>query len=269
MSLLTTKVYSSHTLLVLRFLTLFLHLKTCIFRVTKVIYKVKNTEDEPQYHVAFMSSMCDDCYNNIDQNERDYSFLRLESCDCSDDSDIQYETLDFSVMSNMNDNFIDDLGMNYSQRTHLVEPTAFVVHVSPFDNGDDSTNWIVDSGSTYHMNGFANEFFNMKLEGYDDGLLVKGLVSGTKTYGIGSCIVVVKDSVEMNHRICLEDVLYVPILLHHHPRIFSVISACSQDECQCHFQSKSYVLKIKLAKIDLNLCSSLLWIPTIDPSIVP
>ncbi len=49
------------------------------------------------------------------------------------------------------------------------------------------------------MNAFANEFLNMALEGYDDGLLVKGLVSGTKTYGIGSCIVVVKDCVGMFH----------------------------------------------------------------------
>jgi hypothetical protein len=71
------------------------------------------------------------------------------------------------------------------------------------------------------MNGFANEFLNMTLEGYDDGLLVKELVSGTKAHGIGSCIVVGKDSVGMFHRICLENVLYVPNLLHHHPRIFT------------------------------------------------
>ena len=63
--------------------------------------------------------------------------------------------------------------------------------------GDDSTNCIIDSGSTYHMNGLANKFLNMKLEGYDDGLMVKGVVSGTKAYGIRSCIVVVKDNVGM------------------------------------------------------------------------
>jgi len=118
------------------------------------------------------------------------------------------------------------------------------------------------------MNGFANEFFNMQLEGYNDGLLVKDLVSGTQAYGIGSCIVAVKDSVGMYHQICLEDVLYVPNLLHHHPRIFSVISGCSQDECQCHFQCNSNVLNIKLAKIDLNLCKGMLWIPTVDHSTV-
>jgi len=92
------------------------------------------------------------------------------------------------------------------------------------------------------MNSFADGFINMTLEGYDNGLLVKGLVSGTKAYGIiGSCIVVLKDSVGMLYQICLEDVLYVPNLLHYHPIIFSVISAYSQDDCQCHFQSKSYV----------------------------
>jgi len=79
----------------------------------------------------------------------------------------------------------------------------------------------------------------------------------------------VKDRIGMYHQICLEDVLFVPNLLHHHPGIFSVISACSQDECQCIFQSNSYVLNIKLVKVDLNLCNGLLWIPTVDPSIVP
>ena len=60
-----------------------------------------------------------------------------------------------------------------------------MAHVS-YDNGDDSTNWIINSGSTHNMNDFANEFLNMKSEGYDDGLIVKGLVLGTKAYGIGS-----------------------------------------------------------------------------------
>jgi len=168
----------------------------------------------------------------------------------------------------MVENVIDDFGMDYSQCTYSVELIALVAQVS-YDNGDDSTNWILDSGSTHHINGFANDFFSTKLEGYDDGLLVKGLVSGTNAYDIGSCIVVMKDSVGMYHHICLEDVLYVPNLLHHHPRIFSAISACSQDECECHFQSNSYVLNIKLAKIELNLCKGLLWIPTVDPLTIP
>jgi hypothetical protein len=47
----------------------------------------KTTEDEPQYHVALLSSMCDDYYDNVDQHKLDYSFLRFESCECSDDSD--------------------------------------------------------------------------------------------------------------------------------------------------------------------------------------
>jgi hypothetical protein len=109
----------------------------------------------------------------------------------------------------------------------------------------------------------------MKMEGYDDGLVVKGLVSGTLAYGIGSGIVVVKDNVGMLYQKCLEDVLYVPNLLNHHLRIFSVISACSQNECQCHFQLNSYVLNIKSAKIDLHLSKGLLWIPTIDHSTIP
>ena len=46
-------------------------------------------------------------------NVTTYAFLRLESCDCSDDLDIEYETLDFRVMSNMNDLFIDGPGTNY------------------------------------------------------------------------------------------------------------------------------------------------------------
>jgi len=66
------------------------------------------------------------------------------------------------------------------------------------------------------MYGFANEFLNMTLEGYDDGLLVKRLVYDIEIYGIGSCIVVVKDSVGLFHQICLDDVLYIPNLLHHH-----------------------------------------------------
>jgi len=119
------------------------------------------------------------------------------------------------------------------------------------------------------MNGFANEFLNMKLEGCDDGLIVKGLVFGTKAYGIGSCIVVVEDNISMFHQICLEDVLYVPNLLHHHPRIFSVISACSQNECQCNFQLNSYSLNIKFAKIDFRLSKGLLWIQTVDHSTIP
>ena len=68
------------------------------------------------------------------------------------------------------------------------------------------------------MNCFANEFLNMKLEGYDDGLLVEGLVSSTKSYGIGACIGDVNNSVELFHHICLEDVLYVPNLLHQYPK---------------------------------------------------
>ena len=93
---------------------------------------------------------------------------------------------------------VDDDSVVCSHNTESVVPTALVAQVS-YDNGDDSTNWILDSGSTHYMNGFANEFLDMQLEGYDDGIILKGLVSGTKAYGIGSCIVVVRDSVGMYH----------------------------------------------------------------------
>ena len=66
-----------------------------------------------------------------------------------------------------------------------------------YDNGDDSTNWIIDSGSTHHMNGFASEFLNMPLKGYDDGLLGKGPASGIKAYSIGSCIDVVNLTINL------------------------------------------------------------------------
>ena len=39
-----------------------------------------------------------ECYDNADQHETDYSFLRIDSCACFDDSHIQYETFHFNVM---------------------------------------------------------------------------------------------------------------------------------------------------------------------------
>ena len=75
----------------------------------------------------------------------------------------------------------------------------------------------------------------MKSNGYVDRVHVKGLTSNTKACGIGSCIVCFQDDSRAFHQKCLEDVLYAPNLLQHYSRIFSVISACSQDEFQCHF----------------------------------
>ena len=66
----------------------------------------------------------------------------------------------------MNNTFTDLFGMDHLQSEDSVEPTALVTQVS-YDNRYDSTNWIIDSGSTHYMNGFANEFLNMMLEGYD------------------------------------------------------------------------------------------------------
>ena len=115
MSHLMMKVHSFHTLLVLPSLILSLHPKTCIVRVTNLMFTVKNIEDEPQNHVAFLSSMCDDCYDSVDQqNDREYSaFLRSESCDSLYDTYIEYEALDFNVILNMDDVFIDVSGMDH------------------------------------------------------------------------------------------------------------------------------------------------------------
>ena len=112
-----------------------------------------NSEDEPHFHAAFLYSMGVGCFENVDQNERDYSFLRVDSCECSDDSDIQYETLDFSTIID-----VDDRGIDCFHYADSVESIALAAQVS-YDNGDDTTNWILDSESTHHMNGFANEFF--------------------------------------------------------------------------------------------------------------
>jgi len=85
-----------------------------------------NKKDDPQHHFAFLSSMRDVCFDNVDQNYRDYSFLRFASCDSHDDTYIEYETLDFSIMSNMNDVSIDVFGMDHLQSENLVEPIALV-----------------------------------------------------------------------------------------------------------------------------------------------
>ena len=220
-------------------------------------------------HVAFPSTVFESLERTSnDQNE--YSCFRLPNryIDTMVDygSEPSYETIHVSDKSS---NFEHVVGLTNRPRENAIEPTTLVAQVS-YDDGDDTTCWIIDSGSTYRMIIFTDEFLNLTLlEGYDDVLLVKGLVSCTKAYGIGSCIVVVKDSVGLFHPICLEDVLYVPNLLHHLPRFCFVISACSQDECQCYFQFNSYVLNIKLAKMDLHLSKGLLWITTINPSTVP
>jgi hypothetical protein len=54
--------------------------------------------------------------------------------ECYDESDIQDETLDFSVMSD-----IADLGIDCSHCSDLVEPVALRAHVS-YDIRDDSNN---------------------------------------------------------------------------------------------------------------------------------
>ncbi len=78
-------------------------------------------EVDLRQHVAFMSSMCDDCHDCLDENDRDYSFLRLAPCDSNDDSYIECETLNFSIMSNVNDDNVDVSGMDHLQHDNLVE----------------------------------------------------------------------------------------------------------------------------------------------------
>ena len=48
-----------------------------------------------------------------------------------------------------------------------------------YDDVDDTTSWIIDRESTHNMNGFTNQIFSLTLKGYDDGVIVKGLVSST------------------------------------------------------------------------------------------
>jgi hypothetical protein len=81
-----------------------------------------------------------ECYANVDQIPR--VFFQHASRVCLDDSNSQHVTA-----------YVD-----CSPSTKFAVLTALVAQVS-YDNGDDSTNWILDSGSTHHMNGLANEFF--------------------------------------------------------------------------------------------------------------
>ena len=72
-------------------------------------------------------------------------------------------------------------------------PAALVAQVSYGENESESNNWIVDNCSTHHINGHHNEFINTTGEGYVDAVLLKGLTSNTKDYGIGTCIICLKD----------------------------------------------------------------------------
>ena len=59
--------------------------------------------------------------------------------------------------ADQNKEFVDEVCMNHLHCTKLYEPTALVAQVS-YDTGDDSTNWILDSGSTHHIMAFLMEF---------------------------------------------------------------------------------------------------------------
>ncbi len=69
-------------------------------------------DSERSYHMNRV-----ECYDNVDQNECDYSFLQPASCVFSNDSVSQYETVDASITSNMNATFVDDGGMDHYHRT--------------------------------------------------------------------------------------------------------------------------------------------------------
>jgi hypothetical protein len=135
-------------------------------------------------HVAFPST----AFNRYERtiiDHNDNSFLRLPNryidTMVDDEPEPIYETTHFSDISNK---FEHISGLIYHQYENAFEPIALVAQVS-YDNGDDTISWVIDNGSTHHMNGFAYEFLTVALEEYDDGLLIKGLVSGTTAYGNG------------------------------------------------------------------------------------
>ena len=71
-----------------------------------------------------------------------------------------YEKICFSDISN---NFEYTSRLSNHQCEDVFESIALAAHVS-CDNGDDTSSWIIDSGSTHHMNGTVNDFLNMALE---------------------------------------------------------------------------------------------------------
>ena len=59
------------------------------FQADEFDYCSDTKEDDLQHHVAFLSaSMYDDCYESVDQNNRDYPYLRFSPCDFEEESDI-------------------------------------------------------------------------------------------------------------------------------------------------------------------------------------
>jgi hypothetical protein len=181
-------------------------------------------------HVAFPSTMPESCERIISDNH-DYSFLRLPNryidIMVDDGSESIYETIHFSDISK---SFKHIYGSTDQSVENVDDPTALVAQVSYDGNESESNNLMLTAVAIHHMNVQLTEFFYMRSYRYVDGVLVKGLKSNTKAYGIGSCIMCYIDDYRVVHQTCLEDVLYVPALFHHYSRIFSVTSACSHDE---------------------------------------
>ena len=131
-----------------------------------------NHVDGYHSHVAFPSTAFESLERIIIE-KNNYSFLRLRNMYIDtmvdDRSEPIYLTIHFSDISNNSEHIS---GLTNHQFENCVELSALVAQVS-YDNGTDTTSWIIGSGSTHYTKGFAKIIFNMTLEGYDDCLLIK------------------------------------------------------------------------------------------------
>ena len=90
-------------------------LEDVFFRDDEFDVYIDTKDDASQHHVDFLSTMCDAHYDSVDQNNRDNCFLRIALFGPRDDTNVEYEIVDFSVMSNMHNNHIDTVGMDHHQ----------------------------------------------------------------------------------------------------------------------------------------------------------
>jgi len=113
------------------------------------------------YHspVAFPSTTIERCERTLFDNH-DYSILRLPNryIDTMVDDGYKpiYETFHFFDMTK---SFEHISGSTNQSVDDVVEPTTLGAQVSYGDNESEINNWIIDSGSTHHMNGHSTEFF--------------------------------------------------------------------------------------------------------------
>ena len=145
------------------------------------------------HHVAFSYTMSDNLRDTLDNCDNDYSFLRIGRCDSlpTETNDLvclmaqiltnsstytSTRDTDFSrdsvpptyceYLVESDNHYVTAIASRFdgddlvsSDCPQSVSPTALVAHVS-YASGHDSNNWILDSGSTHHMNGFANDFLD-------------------------------------------------------------------------------------------------------------